>query len=147
MADVHQPNMRQHQVTGWTGWVAFAGFLMAISGIFHIILGIGGTLSSDWYLYGSGDIYWFDASAWGWSMIAGGALLLLSAGLLMAGNMLGRVIAVLIALASLVANLALLPATPVWSIIAITLNIVLIYAVMAHGSEMKHLDETDYDTR
>jgi len=112
MAQAQQPNIQHHheQLDSLGG---FAGFLMAFTGIFHIILGIGGVLGQDWYLYASGTAYLFDASAWGWSMIAGGALLLISASLLLAGNMLGRIIGVILATASLLVNLALIPETPI----------------------------------
>jgi hypothetical protein len=141
MAQTHQSNIQNHQVTGWAGWVAFAGFLMAFSGIFHIILGIGGVLGQDWYLYASGSSYIFDASAWGWSMIVGGALLALSGSLLLAGNMFGRIMGVLLATGSLLVNIALFPAAPVWSLILILVDLAVIYAIIAHGSELKHLDQ------
>lgn len=132
--------VQQQHTTGWTGWIWFAGFLMGLEGILHIIFGIGGIFSQDWYLYSSGTVMWIDASAWGWSLLIGGILLLLSSALLVAGNMLGRVMGIILALGSIVANLALISVTPIWSIIAIVLDIIIIYAIAAHGSEMKHYE-------
>ena len=139
MANVHQPHMGQH-VTGWTGGIWFAGLLMAVSGVLHLAFGLGGVLGTDWYLYANGTAWLFDSSTWGWTMIVIGSLLLLSVSLLMAGNMLGRIMTALLAIASVVANVAMLPITPVWSSIAIVVAAMIFYAVVAHGDEMKYLE-------
>lgn len=131
----------QHHVTGWTGWIVFASVLMFIAGVMHILYGLGAVNSQDWYVYASGTAYLFDASDWGWSMVVGGVLLILSGALLMAGNMIGRVIAALLLIGSVLINIALLPVAPVWSIGAIVIDVLILYAVIAHGGEMKHLDE------
>ena len=139
MANVQ--HQQHHHVSGWTGWIGFAGILLIVSSIFHVLFGIGGIVGQDWYLYASGDVYLFDSSDWGWSMVAGGLLLFLSATLLLMGNMVGRILGVLLAVGSILVNIALLPAAPVWSVLVIAFDIVLIYAILAHGGEMKHLDE------
>ena len=132
-------HVQHQQVTGWTGWIGLAGFIMALTGIFHIVFGIGGALGSDWYIYASGHTFWFDSSAWGWSMIVGGTLLLLSSGLLLAGNMVGRIMGVILAAASLVANISLFAVAPVWSALVIVFDLMVLYAIIAHGSEMKRM--------
>jgi hypothetical protein len=141
MADAHQPDMHHQGVTGWTGWIMAAVTIMSIVGLFHIILGIGALFGQDWYMYASGSVWLFDSSAWGWSMIIGGFLLMLSAGLLMAGNMAGRILGTIVVLGSLIANLALAPAAPVWSITMVVLDVIILYAILAHGKEMKQLAE------
>jgi hypothetical protein len=136
--------VQHQQVTGWVGWVGFAGFVMALTGIVHIIYGLGALLSGSWYLYSSGTAYIFNSTdAWGWSLIAGGALLLMTSYLVLQGNMFGRVIGSIVILASLAANVALFPIAPVWSVIAIFLDLMVLYAIIAHGSEMKQLEDVD----
>jgi hypothetical protein len=126
--------VQHQQVTGWVGWVGFAGFVMALTGIVHIIYGLGALLSGSWYLYSSGTAYIFNSTdAWGWSLIAGGALLLMTSYLVLQGNMFGRVIG----------SIALFPIAPVWSVIAIFLDLMVLYAIIAHGSEMKQLEDVD----
>lgn len=132
MADTYQP---QH--TGWKGWILLTALLMFFSGIVHIVYGIGGIFTHGWYIYTSNNAYIFDASTWGWSMFIVGILLMLSALSLAAGNLFGRIVGVILAIASIVFNIALIGATPIWSVIAIILSIIIIYAITAHGSEMK----------
>ncbi|HRK40864.1 MAG TPA: hypothetical protein PLN95_02185 [Candidatus Saccharibacteria bacterium] len=128
---------RQPQVTGWTNWIVIAGSLMFLSGIVHMLYGFAGIFSQDWYVYMSGTTYMLSISDWGWTMLAIGVLLVGSAALLLAGNMLGRIVGALLAVVGMVANLALIEVTPVWSIIAIAVSIFILYAIIAHGGEMK----------
>jgi hypothetical protein len=133
--------VQNQPVSGWTTWVGVGGLLMSLSGIFHILFGLGGVFGQDWYITTSNSAWLFDSSSWGWSMIGIGALLLLSASLLLAGNMVGRIIGVTLAVASLVTNIALFAAAPVWSTLAIIIDIAIIYAIVAHGGDMKRLRE------
>jgi uncharacterized membrane protein YjfL (UPF0719 family) len=48
-----------------------------------------------------------------------------------------RVAGVVIAFASAVANLASLAAYPVWSLIMIVFDVLIIWALIVHGNEMK----------
>ncbi len=127
----------QTHVTGWTGWIWFAGFAMIVSGIVHLIYGLGGIFTQDWYIYTTTGAYVLSATTFGWMIFAVGVLLILSALLLMSGNILGRVIGVTLALASIIFNIGLIGAAPIWSIIAIVVDILIIYAIVAHGKEMK----------
>lgn len=132
MAYTHYP-----QTTRWTGWIAFASFFMALSGIVHIVYGIAGISTQDWYAYTSTGAYVFSLTTWGWTMLTVGILLILSALLLLSGNIIGRVMGTILALGSVLFNIALIGAAPFWSILAIVINLLIIYAIVVHGSEMK----------
>jgi hypothetical protein len=56
---------------------------------------------------------------------------------LLVGNMLARVVGVAAAFLSAIVNLAFISAYPVWSAIMITLDVIVIYAVIVHGRELK----------
>ena len=51
----------------------------------------------------------------------------------MSGKTWGRVVAVAVAMMSAIVNLAFLSAYPVWSTIMILIDVLVIYAVTAHG--------------
>ena len=55
----------------------------------------------------------------------------------LAGMMWARVIGIALAVISALVNLTFLAAYPVWGIILIALDIVVIYALAMHGREMK----------
>lgn len=133
MAQTHQ------NVTGWTGWVSFASVLMMLSGIVHILYGLGSLFSQGWYLYVNEQIYIVNATTGGWVLLILGILLLVSGGLLMTGNLFGRIMGILLATLGIIANLAYIAIAPVWSILAVVVNAVVLYAVGVHGGEMKKL--------
>jgi hypothetical protein len=56
---------------------------------------------------------------------------------LLAGNTLARVVGVVIASVSALVNLVFIPAYPIWSIIVITLDVMVIFAIVVHGRELK----------
>jgi hypothetical protein len=137
MAQAHKT-----QVTGWVGWIGVASFLMFLAGILHIIYGIAALFSYSWYVTtASGGTYLFDLTQWGWTLLIGGVLLIITGMLLFTGNLAGRIIGGIIVALSLIANVSLLTVAPIWSIIAIVFDVLILYAIIAHGSEMKHLDD------
>ena len=63
-------------------------------------------------------------------------ILLCGAGVLV-GNLAARTVAVILAGLSAIANLLFIEAYPVWSIIVITVDILVIYALTVHGRELR----------
>jgi hypothetical protein len=78
-----------------------------------------------------------DYTTWGWIHLLGGGIMA-AAGLgLLVGQMWARVVAVLLAMVSAIVNVLFLAAYPLWSLIMITLALLVVWAVIVHGSEMK----------
>ena len=55
----------------------------------------------------------------------------------MAGNLAARTVAVTSPGSSAIANVLFIAAYPLWSIIVITVDVLVIYALTVHGREMK----------
>jgi hypothetical protein len=124
--------------TGWAGWVVFAGVMLVMLGLFHIIEGLVALFREDFYLVGSGGlVVSVDYAAWGWAHIVLGLVGGLAGAGLLSGNMAARVVGVIVAMLSALANLAFVAAYPVWSIIVIALDVIVIYAIIVHGRELK----------
>ncbi|HEX6148251.1 MAG TPA: hypothetical protein VFZ39_00675 [Nocardioides sp.] len=113
--------------------------MMLLLGVFHLIAGLVALFKDDYYVVGSsGLVLSVDYTAWGWIHLLGGGVMC-AAGLgLLVGQMWARVVAVLLAMLSAIANLVFLAANPIWSTIMITLAVLVIWAVTVHGSEMKN---------
>lgn len=133
--------MEEKRVTGWTGWVAFASIAMMFVGVVQAVYGFAALFNQNWYVATDSSIYLFDIGTWGWSMLALGALVFVSGALLMAGNAFGRTMGVLFAAVGIIVNLVWLAATPVWSILGLVLYSLVLYAIIAHGGEMKELSK------
>jgi hypothetical protein len=124
--------------TGWVGWIVFAGFMLVMVGAFHIIEGLVALFRDEVFLVGPrGLVVNVDYTAWGWVHIIGGILAIATGAGLLAGQMWARILAVVVAFASAVINMAFLPAYPVWSAIVIAIDVLVIWAVTVHGSELK----------
>jgi hypothetical protein len=55
----------------------------------------------------------------------------------MTGAMWARVAGIAVAMISAIVNLAFLAAFPLWALTMITLDVIIIYAITAHGGELK----------
>ena len=78
-----------------------------------------------------------DYTVWGVVHLLVGTLAVLIGVGLLAGNMVARGAAVMLATFSAIANLAFLPARPVWSLLVIAIDVVVIHAVVVHGGELE----------
>ncbi len=124
------------QRTGWVGWIYFAGVLMILSGSLNIINGVVAAVNPDWVVFTNREALLLDISGWGWVHIIVGAIIFLSGFGIMKGNILARTVGGIMAAVSLVANFAFLPAYPFWSIVIITVDILVLWAIIVHGDEL-----------
>jgi hypothetical protein len=124
--------------SGWVGWIVFAAVLMLITGAFQAIQGLVAIFKDTYYVVASsGLVVNVDYTAWGWTHLAFGALLILTGLGLFTGSMWARVLGVAVAALSMIVNFAFMAAFPVWSIVVIALDVFIILALTLHGSEMK----------
>ena len=130
---------RISEPTGWVGWIGFAGIILILNGVFSAVQGFMALLGSNtYYLVSSGTLFLFDVTGWGWWNIIIGALLVLTGIALFGGATWARIIAVILAALSAVGQMLLLPAQPWWAFIVIAIDVLVIYAVTAHGREVKN---------
>jgi hypothetical protein len=124
--------------SGWARWVVFGGVMLIMLGAFQIIEGLVALFDDGFYaVRSSGLVVHVDYSAWGWvHMLIGVVGVLAGLGLLV-GNMAARIVGVVIAFLSAVVNLAFISAYPVWSTIMIALDVLIIFAIIVHGRELK----------
>jgi hypothetical protein len=124
--------------TGWTGWVVFGGMMMMILGTFHAFQGLVALFKDEYYLVTSkGLTVNVDYTAWGWTHLLLGIVVALAGMALLAGQTWARVVAVILAFVSAVVNVGFLAAYPIWSSLMIGLDVLVIWAVIVHGDELK----------
>ena len=128
------------EVTGWAGFVVFAGVMMLMIGSFHAIAGLVALFEDDYYLVRpSGLVVNVDYTAWGWLHLVLGVLVAMAGLGALSGQMWARVTGVVLAGLSALANMVFIAAYPVWSIVMITLDVLVIYALIVHGREVKQV--------
>ena len=124
--------------TGWAGWVVFGGVMLIMMGAFQVTMGLVALFDDGFYAVRSdGLVVNVDYNTWGWVHTGIGVISVLAGMGLLAGNMAARIVGVVIAFLSAIVNLAFLSAYPVWSTIMITLDVIVIYAIIVHGRELK----------
>ena len=133
------PAARQEpEATGWTGWIVFAGIMMVMVGAFQAIEGLVALFKDSYWVVPSKNlVVSVSYDTWGWVHLVVGVVILATGFGVIAGMMWARVIGVLVCLVSAVVNIAFLAAFPVWSIAIIALDVLVIYALIVHGREMK----------
>jgi hypothetical protein len=139
--------------TGWGGWVMFASIMMVMLGAFQFVFGLTALLNDEWFLVSNtGLTVTLDYTTWGWIHLGLGLLIAIAGSMLLTGSMFGRVVGILVALGSAVTNAVTMPAYPLWSVIIITLDIVVIYTLAVHGADLREpadaisLDDTRVTT-
>jgi hypothetical protein len=126
--------------TGWVGWIIVAGVTMIVLGAFQIIEGLVAVFHRSYYLVTSNNLLvHVSYSAWGWVHFGIGVAIVLVGFGVLAGMTLARVLGIAFAVISAIVNLAFIAAYPVWGIIIIALDVIVIYALAVHGREMKYV--------
>jgi hypothetical protein len=127
--------------TAWVGWIIFAGVMMIMLGIFQAIAGFVALFDHNYYLVRDTQlVLHLSYTGWGIIQLVLGTLAVFGGYALMAGRMWGRIYAVALAMVSAIANIAFLSAYPVWAVIMITIDVLVIWAVCAHGREVVPVD-------
>ena len=127
--------------TGWVGWARFAGVILLISGAFSVVQALVALIGPNtYYAVENGTLWLLDLTGWGWWNLIIGALLIVTAFALFAGQTWARVIAIILAVLSALGQLLLIPAQPWWSLIVIAIDVLIIYALTVHGNELRAAD-------
>ncbi len=128
----------EKEMTGWVGWSFFAAVILILVGAMDIISGFI-ALFDDNYLVRSatGRLFVFDPTGWGFTVLIIGVLLVLAGFSILKGSLYGRIIGVLAAGLSTIAQLSTIQAYPIWSMTIIVICVLVIYALTVHGDELK----------
>jgi len=125
------------EATGWVGWIGFAGIVLILNGAFSALQGAVALIGSNvYYVAVPGSLLLFDVTGWGWWNIVIGLLLVIVGISLLTGAGWARVVAIILASLSALGQLLLLPAQPWWAVIVIAIDVLVIYALTAHGREI-----------
>jgi hypothetical protein len=127
--------------TGWVGVLVFGGLMLVLLGAFHVIQGLVALFDDSFYIARKGDLVVAgDYTVWGWLHLVLGVVAIAAGVGVFAGRMWARVAGVVVAALSALAGILFMPAYPTWGFISIIFDIVIIYALVAHGDEVRGVD-------
>ena len=132
-----EQELYEQQRTGWVGWIYFAGVMMVIGGALNAFYGLVAVLNDDWVVWQNSTAVFLDLTGWGWVHLVVGVIVMLCGFGVMTGNLFARTIGVIIAGISLILNFFALPVYPLWSIVIMTIDVLVIWALTAHGREAR----------
>jgi hypothetical protein len=113
----------------------FAGVMMLITGLFNGIEGLVALFRNEVYVVAPEYIFAFDLTTWGWVHLLV-AILVAAAGVgVMSGRLWARLIGIAFALLSMIANFLFIPYYPVWSLLIITLDVFVIWALCVYNRD------------
>ena len=119
-----------------TGLVLFAGVVMMVAGVWHALAGIGALGNDKVYVSTPGYIYSFDLTGWGWIHILLGIVIAAAGYVVLMGMLWARVVGIVLASVSLIANFLFIPHHPLWSLAIIALDIAVIWALTTYRTEL-----------
>jgi hypothetical protein len=124
--------------SGWAvGFILFAAIMMIMVGVFQALQGLIAIFENEFYVATRNYTFQFDATTWGWIHLLLGLLVAFAGWGLLSGKTWARLLAITLAALSATANFLFIPYYPFWSLLLVTLNILVIWAITAHGGELR----------
>ncbi|HYN30970.1 MAG TPA: hypothetical protein VES95_14035 [Dermatophilaceae bacterium] len=121
---------------GAVGVTAFAAVLLIMAGLLQAIQGVVALVNDTFFVVGTEYVFTFDVTSWGWVHLAIGLVLVLVGVALLRGSLWARIVGVALACLSIVVNFLWLPYYPLWSLTVIAFDLLVIWALVAHGKDI-----------
>jgi len=126
-APAGRPTLKQDIAAGTS---IGAGILLVTVGILQLLQGISAVVNDELFVSGVQYIYKFDFTGWGWIQLIIGIVMAIVAVGLFTGNRAARWLAVGMAMLSALAQFGIISAFPLWAILVIVLDVVVIYQLV-----------------
>ncbi len=119
------------------GWIGFAGIVLLVVGTIDFFQGLIALFDDEYYVVTASGFLVFDLTGWGWVMLIWGVLLVLAGLGLIAGQGWARWFAIVVVAVNFFVQLGFLGNSqyPLWTLTALALNVVVLYALTARWSE------------
>lgn len=122
--------------TETSGWVLFAATLFAIVGVFNFIQGIVFLVEDTWTVLAPDAILVFDLTTWGWILLILGVVEMVVAWGILSAQTWAQIVGIILATVAAVLNLLSISIYPIWGLIVLALQVLVIYALAVHGDEV-----------
>lgn len=110
-----------------SGWITFAAIMLLVAGGFDAAYGLAAVLNDQVVTVGGRGVIVLDFTTWGWVHLIVGAIMMLTAWGLFSMQGWARWTAVFLATCSALLQLGVITAFPLWAILIVTLNVIVIY--------------------
>jgi hypothetical protein len=119
------------------GWIGFAGIVMVIIGLIDFFQGLIALLEDEYFVPTQAGFLVVDLTGWGWVMLIWGVVLVIAGMSLAAGQPWARWFGIVVVGLNFFAQLGFVGNSqyPLWSLTAVALNLVVLYALTVRWSE------------
>ena len=121
------------------GWIGFAGTLMLIIGAIDFFQGLIALIEDEYFVPTASGFLVVDLTGWGWILMIWGVLLVCAGLGLLTAQGWARWFTIVVVSLNFLAQLGFLGNTqyPLWSLTAMALNIIVLYALTARWDESR----------
>jgi hypothetical protein len=113
------------------GFTIVAAVLMMVSGLWSFLEGLAAIIKGQFFVVLPNYVYNISVTGWGWIHLILGAAVFVAGAFLFMDKTWARVVGVVLACLSAVANFLYIPYSPVWSVIVIALDVFIVWALLA----------------
>jgi hypothetical protein len=129
------------QDSAWSGWIVFAAFVLVIVGGMDMLQGFVAIIKDEYVVATPKGLAILDVTAWGWATLIWGVLLIITGlGLLGAAGW-ARWLAIIGVSINAIAQIGFMAnypqAYPIWNLLIVALNILVLYALTARWEGFK----------
>jgi hypothetical protein len=105
---------------------------MIVVGAYQVATGVVALVRGDFFVATQNYVFQLNTTTWGWVHIVIGAIVVLAGCGVLARQTWGVVVGVVFCALSAIANFAFIPYYPVWSILIIALDVLVIWALLRY---------------
>ena len=119
------------------GVSVFAGIMLILGGAFEALQAIAAIVNDKYLVVLPNYVYAFDLTVWGWiHLLIGLALVAIGISLLM-GQGWARIAGIVVAALAALINFTWLPYSPLWAIVLIAVDVLVIWALVSSRQQAK----------
>jgi hypothetical protein len=121
----------------WSGWIAFAGWLMVIIGVLDFFEGMIAVIRGQYFVLTANQIIVFNVRTWGWITLIWGVVVVLAGLGLLSGAGWARWFTIVVASVSILGQLGFVGSAqyPLWALTVLVLSFVVLYALIARWGD------------
>ena len=121
----------------WATWLAFAAILMITLGIFDVLGGVAALFSDDYFAVREDGLLVENYKVVGFAHLCFGVLLVAVGWGLIKLRPWARGVAIVVLIANAALHVAFLNAQPIWALVMISIDVLVIYALTVRWADVK----------
>ncbi|MEV7775016.1 hypothetical protein [Kitasatospora sp. NPDC086791] len=118
---------RQHPYA--SGWTIFAGVMLITAGLMAIFQGSAAIAKDSLLIVTRSYVYAMNTEGWGWIHLILGVIVVVAGVAVFSGAVWARVVGVVVAGLGMIANFVWLPYYPLWAVVLIAIDALVIWAL------------------